>query len=84
MAVDDEERPVSVREYRSYYRRDSAVPDPSHRYGRTHPESRIREAYVESRYANKYPKHKQAAYEASMQRDEYSRSKWTLIPGQGT
>lgn len=26
MAVDDGERPVSVREYRSYYRRDSTVP----------------------------------------------------------
>ena len=77
MAVDDGERPVSVREYRSYYRRDSTVPDPRHKYGRTHPGSRIREGYVESRYDNKYPKHKHAAYEAStMQGDEYSRSKY--------
>ncbi|KQK16423.1 nucleolin [Brachypodium distachyon] len=75
MAVDDGERPVSLREYRSYYRRDSAVPDHSHKYGRAHPGTRIREGYDESRYASKYPKHKHAAYEASMQRDEY-RSKY--------
>lgn len=53
------------------------VLDPSHKYGRTHPGSRIRDGYVESRYDNKYPKHKHAAYEAlSMQGDEYSRSKY--------
>ena len=50
--------------------------DPGHKYGRTHPGTRIREGYLESRYANKYPKHKHAAYEASMQGDEYSRSKY--------
>lgn len=77
MSVHDGERPVSVREYRSYYRRDSTVPDPGHKYGRTHPGTRTRDGYVESRYAHKYPKHKHAAYEASMQGDEYSRSKYS-------
>jgi hypothetical protein len=105
-SMDFEERPVPMREYRGYYRRDSAarglfsfsytkitcfchplflstiisfvslVLGTSHKYGRTHPGSRIREAYAESQYSNKYPKHRQAMHEEPMQRDPYRRSKY--------
>jgi RNA recognition motif-containing protein len=75
-SMDFEERHVPMREYRGYYRRDSAARGTSHKYGRTHPGSRIREAYAESRYSNKYPKHRQAMHEEPMQRDPYRRSKY--------
>ncbi|XP_062187246.1 uncharacterized protein LOC133890742 isoform X2 [Phragmites australis] len=75
-SMDVEERPVSIREYRAYYRRDSAVHASSHKYGRTHPGARIREAYAESRYSNKYPKHRHAMHEEPMERDAYRRSKY--------
>uniref|UniRef100_A0A0A9D7S9 RRM domain-containing protein n=1 Tax=Arundo donax TaxID=35708 RepID=A0A0A9D7S9_ARUDO len=71
-----EERPFSEREYRSYYRRDSPVHAPSHKYGRMHPGTRIREAYGESRYSSKYSKHRQAMHEEPMERDAYRRSKY--------
>ncbi|KAG8080695.1 hypothetical protein GUJ93_ZPchr0007g4230 [Zizania palustris] len=68
--ADVEERRVSSREYSSHYRRYSPVSGPSHRYGRTH-----REAYVESRYAYEYPKHRETRHGESIQRDAY-RSKY--------
>ncbi|KAK3124900.1 hypothetical protein QOZ80_7BG0595820 [Eleusine coracana subsp. coracana] len=78
-SMDFEERSVSVREYRGYYRRDSAAYVSSHKYGKTHPGSRIRETYAESRYSSKYPKypkHRQSMHDEHIQRDPYRRSKY--------
>ncbi|EEE67105.1 hypothetical protein OsJ_24114 [Oryza sativa Japonica Group] len=71
MAIDVEERPVSSREHRSHYRRDSAVSGHIHRYERARP----REAYLDSRYTNEYPRHRHSRHEESIQRDAY-RSKY--------
>ncbi|KAF0907834.1 hypothetical protein E2562_020892 [Oryza meyeriana var. granulata] len=71
MAIDVEERHVSLREHRSHYRGDSVVSGPSHRYGRARP----REAYLESRYTSEYRRHRQSRHEESIQRDAY-RSKY--------
>ncbi|KAK3126947.1 hypothetical protein QOZ80_7AG0565670 [Eleusine coracana subsp. coracana] len=75
-SIDFEERSISVREYRGYYRRDSAAHASSYKYGKTHPGSRIRETYAESRYSTKYPKHRQAMHDERIQRDPYRRSKY--------
>ncbi|OEL14469.1 hypothetical protein BAE44_0024513 [Dichanthelium oligosanthes] len=75
-SIDVDERSLSVRGYRDYYRRDSAVHAPSHKYERTHSGTRFREAYAESRYSSKYPRHRQAMHEEHMERDAYRRSKY--------
>ncbi|KAL6871545.1 hypothetical protein ACP4OV_014374 [Aristida adscensionis] len=75
-SMDDEERSASMRDYRGYYRRDSAVHDTGHKYGRTHPGTRTREAYGETRYSDKYPKRRQGMREEPLQLDAYRRSKY--------
>ncbi|KAL6639412.1 hypothetical protein ACP70R_023142 [Stipagrostis hirtigluma subsp. patula] len=75
-SMDVEERPVSVREYSAYYRRDSAAHATSHKYGRSHMGTRTRDAYGESRYSDKYPKHRLAMREEPLHRDAYRRSKY--------
>ncbi|KAF8690855.1 hypothetical protein HU200_041256 [Digitaria exilis] len=75
-SMDIDERPVSPRGYREYYRRDSAAHAPSHKYGRAHSGTRFREDYAESRYSSKYPRHRQEMHEEHMERDAYRRSKY--------
>jgi len=74
-SIDVEERHTSMRGYRAYYRRDSPVHASNYKYGRSHPETRIREEYDERRYTSKYPKHRQAMHE-TMERDAYCRNKY--------
>ncbi|TKW31786.1 hypothetical protein SEVIR_2G129300v4 [Setaria viridis] len=75
-SMDVDERPISVRGYRDYYRRDYAAYAPSPKYGRTHSGTRFREAYAESRYSSKYPRYRQEMHEEHMERDAYHRSKY--------
>ncbi|CAN6197669.1 unnamed protein product [Urochloa humidicola] len=75
-SMDVDERPVSARGYRDYYRRDSAARAPSYKYGRTHSGTRFREDYVENRYSSRYPRHRHEMHEERMDRDAYHRSKY--------